>query len=500
MPPLSSRRLQAVAAIAAATLISLVAAGPAAAAAPTVASGFTISLFASAASGTSSPDDIARLDGHIFVGYQNGVGSNGETGPSGADSTVVQYNDDGSIADQWQLVGKVDGLGADPANHRVIATVNEDSNSSLYTITPSLSPSAQVTHYAYSPSPSSASGSGPLLTGGGTDSVTVMPNGTVLLAASNPQTLGSSPTTIAGGPITATFDALLTAPASPSGTGTATLIPTFLDDSTAAIEPAGGSGPLDLSDPDSNAWVPWSSPVYGGDFAQVSQGDHQVVFASDIGSPTAPYDGSDLTVLNLQEKTASGVQSAGIDDVRWADGDGGTLYVVDDNGGAGGNGAIYAISGPFFPGEAFAAVSETGTPNSSSVVSDGQTVDTLDLATGILTPFASGFAKASGEVWVQAGGGDQTGPAGPGPPGPSGASGVSVLVICIAFHAEVACFKHHLSGGVQDGLAVLSRGGVRYAAGRIEHGRLSLRATRAVSAGSYALRLGSRRRFTLRVP
>ena len=199
--------------------------------------------------------------------------------------------------------------------------------------------------------------------------------------------------------------------------------------------------------------------------------------------------------------TAAGVQSAGIDDVRWADGDGGTLYVVDDNGGAGGNGAIYAISGPFFPGEPFAAVSETGAPNSSSVASDGQTVDTLNLASGILTPFASGFVKASGEVWVPSGGGDETGPAGPaGPPGSTGPPGVSVLVICIAFHGEVACFKHHLSGGLSAGLAVLSRAGVRYAAGRIDHGRLSLRATRAVGAGSYTLRLGARRRFALRVP
>jgi hypothetical protein len=47
-----------------------------------------------------------------------------------------------------------------------------------------------------------------------------------------------------------------------------------------------------------------------------------------------------------------------------------------------------------------AAVSETGAPNSSAVLADGQTVDTLNLATGILTPFATGFVKASGEVWV----------------------------------------------------------------------------------------------------
>lgn len=47
-----------------------------------------------------------------------------------------------------------------------------------------------------------------------------------------------------------------------------------------------------------------------------------------------------------------------------------------------------------------AAVSETGAPNSSAVLADGHTVDALNLATGILTPFATGFAKASGEVWV----------------------------------------------------------------------------------------------------
>ncbi len=251
--------------------------------------------------------------------------------------------------------------------------------------------------------------------------------------------------------------------------------------------------------------MPWSSPFFGGQFAQVSQGDHQIIFASDIGSPSAAYNASDLTALNLQEKTASGTQSAGVDDVRWADGDGGTLYVVDDSGGPGGNGAIYAIAGPFFPGEAFASVSETGAPNSSSVAADGETLDTLNLATGILTPFASGFSKASGIAWVPAGGGDQSGPAGPaGPPGqtgPRGPVGVSVVLVCIDFHGEVACFKHHLGGDVHTGgLAILSRGGVRYAAGRLEHGRLALRASRAVTRGRYTLRLGARRRFTVTVP
>ena len=369
---------------------------------PTVPHDYAISLFASAPSGDSSPDDICRLGDEVFVGYQNGVGPNGEPNASGGSaSTIVEYNPDGSVANQWSVTGKVDGLGSDPGRHRVIATVNEDSNSSLVTITPSAQPSDQLVDYRYSPSPSPASGSGPLLTGGGTDAVTVTPNGTILIAASNPQTLGANPQTIVGGPLTATFRAVLSPPAAPATTGVAALSPTFLDDSQASLAPAGSSSvALALSDPDSNAYVPDSSPLYANQFLQVSQGDHQLIFAGDIGSPAAPYNASDLTVLNLQEQVGATITSAGVDDVRWVDGQGGTFYVVDDSGGPGGNGAIYAITGPFRPGEVLAAVSETGAPNSSAVLADGQTVDTLNLATGTLTPFASGFVKASGEVWV----------------------------------------------------------------------------------------------------
>jgi hypothetical protein len=381
---------------AAVSLLSLSLAGVAAAA-PTVPTGYSISLLASAPSGDSSPDDIRRLDGHLFVGYQNGVGPNGEASTSGTtNSSVVEYNDNGSIANQWSISGKIDGLGSDPESHRLFVTVNEDSNSSLLTITPSSAPASQVTAYRYSPNPSPASGSGPVLTGGGTDSVTVLPDGTILIAASNPQTLGASPQTIFGGPVTATFRATLSPPSGGSTTGTATLAPTFLDDSQATLAPADSTTvKLDLSDPDSNAYVPYSSPLYGNQFMQVGQGDHQLVFSSDIGNPSAADNGSDLTVLNLQEQLGTTTRSAGVDDVRWVDGDGGTFYVVDDNGGPAGTGAVYAITGPFFPGQALAAVSETGTPNSSSVNPDGRTVDTLDLATGILTPFASGFVKAS---------------------------------------------------------------------------------------------------------
>jgi len=385
--------------IAAAGALALPAAGAAAdgAGLPSVPSGYSISLFAQAPMGASSPDDICVLDGRVFVAYQNGVGPNGEPNAQGGTaSTIVEYRDNGSVAGQWSVTGKVDGLGADPREQRVIATLNEDSNSSLVTISPFAPAGDEVVSYTYSPSPSPSSGSGPLLTGGGTDSVTVLPDGAILVAASNPQTLGADPTTIFGGPITATFRVHLT-----RAERTATLAPTFLDDSEATLAPADSTTvKLDLSDPDSNAYVPPSSPLYARQFMQVSQGDHELIFVRDITGAGAPFDADDLTTLPLSERVGDTTTSAGVDDVRWVAGERGTLYVVDDSGGDGGNGAIYAIRGPFTPGEALAAVSETGAPNSADVVSDGHTVDTLDLATGVLTPFATGFEHASGEAWT----------------------------------------------------------------------------------------------------
>ena len=50
---------------------------------------------------------------------------------------------------QWDIKGKCDGLTADPAAGVVIATVNEDANSSLYTIAPSSPASSAVQHYNY---------------------------------------------------------------------------------------------------------------------------------------------------------------------------------------------------------------------------------------------------------------------------------------------------------------------------------------------------------------
>ena len=123
------------------------------------------------------------LGGNLYVGFQNGVGSQGEVAPSGnLDSTLVELTPAGSVVKQWDLKGKIDGMGADSATGTVFATVNEDSKSSLYTVS-----GGTVTHYTYTPSS--------LPNMGGTDAVSV-DNGKILISASAPGTSGKAPASV----------------------------------------------------------------------------------------------------------------------------------------------------------------------------------------------------------------------------------------------------------------------------------------------------------------
>ena len=88
----------------------------------------------------------------------------------------MEFTRTGRVVRQWDIRGKCDGVTADPARHRVIATVNEDANSSVYTINPWAAPAKQVRHYAYS---------APLPSKGGTDAISIF-HGMVLVSASAP--------------------------------------------------------------------------------------------------------------------------------------------------------------------------------------------------------------------------------------------------------------------------------------------------------------------------
>jgi hypothetical protein len=85
----------------------------------------------------SDPDDITSLGGDVFVAFQNGVGPQGQASTTGDHaSTVAEFNLSGHAVAQWDIVGKCDGLTADPRSGTLIATVNEDANSSIYQINP----------------------------------------------------------------------------------------------------------------------------------------------------------------------------------------------------------------------------------------------------------------------------------------------------------------------------------------------------------------------------
>src|SRR5665213_2277927 len=242
-----------------AAALGVVASSPASSAQPVAPahSGFQVKVLATGVGGNINPDDIAVLGKDVFVGYQNGVGAMGEpaSGTGTTTSTIVEYKKK-KVVQTWQITGKCDGMGADASTGEILATVNEDGNSSMYAIHPA---TKRVVHLTYNVDPIS-------LGGGGTDAVSVI-NGKILISGSNPSSLTAP----------AVYSASLD-----ETTGVTTLTSVFADNAT-ATGPS-GSVTLGLTDPDSNAVVPSVSPKYAGDFALVSQADAQVIFVNGPGT------------------------------------------------------------------------------------------------------------------------------------------------------------------------------------------------------------------------
>ncbi len=270
----------------------------------------------------TDPDDFTLLGEDIFVGFQNGVGPQGQPSPSkNLDSTVVELSQRGQPVAQWDVRGKTDGVTADPEAHMVIATVNEDANSSLYTITPGPG-GGIVRHYSYNE---------PLPHHGGTDAISVY-DGQILISASAPGTTGKLK---APQP---TFPAVYSVSLDPSNS-IATVTPFFYDEDPAAVanvgtRQTGQTVKLALTDPDSNEVVPPYAPRFQGDFMLTSQGDQEQIFVS-------RWDHK-LRVLSLSQS---------VDDTAWPDDDGaGTLYATDST-----NDAVDTVTGDFPDGPVVAA-------------------------------------------------------------------------------------------------------------------------------------------------
>jgi hypothetical protein len=270
----------------------------------------------------TQPDDITEAGPYLFTGFQNGVGPQGETAPGGnRDSTIVEFTGSGHVVRQWDVRGKCDGLTADPARHQVIATVNEDAHSSVYTIDPWASPARQVRHYAYSE---------PLPSKGGTDAISIF-HGMVLISASAPGTTG----TAAPQP---GYPAVYQVTFHPRRL-IARIRPVFYDEARATVVNTGQHAQvrLALTDPDSNEVVPASATRFAGDFMLTSQGDKEQIF---VRHPARRR--PSLSVLRLSQS---------VDDTAWATSAGGRIYTTDN-----GEGTVDVITGPFTPGTVFVAV------------------------------------------------------------------------------------------------------------------------------------------------
>ena len=289
--------------------------------------------------GLTGPDDLTALGGDLFVSFQNGVPSTGGavTGPT--QSTIVEVTPGGVVKHRWQLTGKCDGLTADPAGHRLIATVNEDGNSSVFTIP---ADGGAAVHYAYD--------ANPLPHGGGTDSITVYKGG-IFLAASAPA---------AGGP--ALYRVTLA-----DGVAHLAAAP-FFDSSTATVANAGGGAPVDLAltDPDSSTVVPSTSPRFAGDYELTAQGDQQMIFASRLGS-----DRQRLQVLNISQS---------VDDTAFASSRSGTLYATDST-----HDSVVAITGALHRGTAYTAATP-GNANSAPANPGPNFLASIDLSNGTVSP------------------------------------------------------------------------------------------------------------------
>lgn len=265
----------------------------------------------------AGPDDLGQLGAHLFVAFQNGIGPQGQASADGnTDSTIVEFTLSGAKVRQWDVRGKVDGLSADPFISSVIATVNEDGHSSLYTIR---IPTGWVTHYAYSR---------PLPHLGGSDAISIF-HGRIFISASAPGTGGTPP------------------PHAPAvyvvslhwQTRIASIRSLYSDDSVATLANgphAGTKVRLALTDPDSSAIVPPVSPRFAGDFMLNSQGDQELIFYRQAG----PHWG--LQVLRLPTS---------VDDSAWATARLGALYITDAS-----TDTLDIAFGPFHPGVLYTGV------------------------------------------------------------------------------------------------------------------------------------------------
>ena len=320
----------------------------------------------------TQPDDITRIGRYLFTGFQNGVGPQGQASTDGnRDSTIVEFTALGTVVNQWDIRGKCDGLTANPATGLVVATVNEDANSSLYTINPF---TGRIVHYFYNK---------PLPHNGSTDAISFY-NGLMLISASAPGTVGASaPQPYYPAVYVVTLNQFKRV---------AYVRALFFDESHATAangKHVGHPVKLGLTDPDSNEVVPAVAPRFSGDFMLTSQGDKEQIYVH--GAGTGHHH---LWVLALSQS---------VDDTAWATSFAGVLFATDHDADT-----VNVVLGFFRPGTAFVAVTPcdaNGAPATCPAPGfPANYLGTLNMFTGKVTlvPTSGATLHPQGMIFVPA--------------------------------------------------------------------------------------------------
>jgi len=311
---------------------------PAAHAAPSTVSGYALSIFATAPTGSSTPDSVTVAGGNVYVGYGNGGAPDGS---GGATSTIAEFSSSGALLGTTAVTGHNDGLRYNAASGQLWALQNEDANANLVLITPGSL--AQSQPYSFSAAPH----------GGGYDDV-AFTGGKAFVSASAPANDPNAmpaiaSATLSGNQVQVSGVVAGNANATNLVTGTATT--------------------LNLQDPDSLTVGP------NGQLVLTSQADSELVFVSNPGTP-----GQSVSVLPF---------SAQVDDTAFATGGRQTLLFADKSANT-----IYALTGDFAVGGAYSAAAAPAAGGGSPSISS------LDLATGALTPIVSGLGSPGGEAFL----------------------------------------------------------------------------------------------------
>jgi len=322
-----------------------------------VATGYNLSVFATAPAANLKPDSIIQVGTTVFIGYQM-AGDVKDGSVPGLTNQVVQYDlttNVPTILKTYTVPGHVDGLMARTSTE-LWAMANEDGNPELTII--NLTTGAQKTYQATV---------NPTAHGGGFDDMQLI-NGVVYVTASNP----TIPPTIPG--LAPTVVSLTL-----NANGSTFDVAPVLNDNAMALDitPSVGGSPnptfntmvtLSLTDPDSEATDP------SGNLVVDSQADGKLVFITDPGAPTQSASVLSLTLYNDKDGP-----TLPVDDTRFvpaAPGPTGQLFMLFTDA----SNTTYRVRAPFVAGDAYSC-------------GQGQ-VMMLDLKTGHLTPVVVGIGNA----------------------------------------------------------------------------------------------------------